>query len=189
MIRKALITVLTLGAGATLLLGLLGRGEHLPSAAQRAFLGMPTTFALEYSKHAPQRSYGWAQGFLWFGVTTEVESRTYIKRTRDYRVFAVETFVNRQTPYLEVGDQRFYGGYTILPGLLANNLQWTYVQSTIVRVSLGALFALFALYPALAFIRGPLRRWRRRKRGLCIHCGYNLTGLTEPRCPECGEAI
>ena len=48
---------------------------------------------------------------------------------------------------------------------------------------------LFATYPALAFIRGPVRRWRRRKRGLCIHCGYNLTGLTEARCPECGQAM
>ena len=48
---------------------------------------------------------------------------------------------------------------------------------------------LFATYPTIAFIRGPVRRWRRRKRGLCIHCGYNLTGLTEPRCPECGEKI
>ncbi len=45
------------------------------------------------------------------------------------------------------------------------------------------------VYPAIAFIRGPVRRWRRRKHGLCIHCGYNLTGLTEPRCPECGERI
>ena len=36
----------------------------------------------------------------------------------------------------------------------------------------------------------PLRYSRRRKReklGLCIQCGYNLHGLTEPRCPECGQ--
>ena len=39
-----------------------------------------------------------------------------------------------------------------------------------------------ALYPMLPFVR---RRWR-RKRNLCVVCGYNLTGLTEPRCPECG---
>ena len=40
-------------------------------------------------------------------------------------------------------------------------------------------------YPTIAFIRGPLRRYRRRKRGLCLKCGYDLRGLTEPRCPEC----
>jgi hypothetical protein len=34
---------------------------------------------------------------------------------------------------------------------------------------------------------GPLRRRRRRKRNQCIHCGYNLIGLPEPRCPECGH--
>ncbi len=43
-------------------------------------------------------------------------------------------------------------------------------------------------YPTTFVIRGPLRRHRRRKRGLCIHCGYSLKGLPEPRCPECGEA-
>ena len=31
----------------------------------------------------------------------------------------------------------------------------------------------------------PLRRFRRRRKGLCLTCGYNLTGLTENRCPEC----
>jgi hypothetical protein len=50
-------------------------------------------------------------------------------------------------------------------------------------------FLLFAAYPTLAFIRGPLRRHRRRRRGLCLKCGYDLTGLPEPRCPECGERI
>ena len=38
----------------------------------------------------------------------------------------------------------------------------------------------------------PLRDQVRREliaRGIpvCLRCGYNLTGLSEPRCPECGE--
>lgn len=37
-------------------------------------------------------------------------------------------------------------------------------------------------YPLLPFVR----RRRRRTRGLCVACGYDLTGLIEPRCPECG---
>ena len=50
-------------------------------------------------------------------------------------------------------------------------------------------FTLFAAYPVIAFIRGPLRRYRRRKRGRCIHCGYNLTGNVTGVCSECGEPI
>lgn len=71
---------------------------------------------------------------------------------------------------------------------------WTIDFSTahrtwILGFPLWAPFALFAFYPALAFIRGPLRRYRRRKRGLCLRCGYNLEGNVSGACPECGEAI
>ncbi len=34
-----------------------------------------------------------------------------------------------------------------------------------------------------------LRAWRRRRRlekGVCGGCGYNLQGMLEGRCPECG---
>lgn len=33
---------------------------------------------------------------------------------------------------------------------------------------------------------GPIKRWRRRHNGLCVHCGYNLRGNRTGRCPECG---
>jgi hypothetical protein len=56
-----------------------------------------------------------------------------------------------------------------------------------VGVPFWLVFAMLAIGPTAAFMRGPLRRRRRRKRGECIHCGYSLTGLTELRCPECGR--
>ena len=48
---------------------------------------------------------------------------------------------------------------------------------------------LLLTYPAIALIRGPLRRRRRRKRGLCLTCGYNLTGNTSRVCPECAAKV
>lgn len=44
------------------------------------------------------------------------------------------------------------------------------------------------LYPALSLIRGPLRRQSRRRRGLCLTCGYNMVGSTTGSCPECGRS-
>jgi hypothetical protein len=54
---------------------------------------------------------------------------------------------------------------------------------------LWGLLALLAVYPIVAFSRGPLRRRRRRGRGLCIRCGYDLKGNVSGVCPECGETI
>jgi hypothetical protein len=52
-----------------------------------------------------------------------------------------------------------------------------------------ASLVILAVYPLLALLWGPFRRHRRRRRGLCVHCGYDLTGLTEPSCPECGAGM
>jgi hypothetical protein len=48
---------------------------------------------------------------------------------------------------------------------------------------------LFLVYPMIAFIRGPYRRHRRRKKGHCLQCGYNLEGNVSGVCPECGERV
>ena len=37
------------------------------------------------------------------------------------------------------------------------------------------------------FLLGPYRRYRRRKKGLCLTCGYDLTGNESGVCPECGS--
>ncbi len=47
---------------------------------------------------------------------------------------------------------------------------------------------LFAFWPAVYLWRGPLRRRRRRRLGLCERCGYDLRGQIDARCPECGTA-
>ena len=48
--------------------------------------------------------------------------------------------------------------------------------------------ALFSAYPMVAFIRGPVRRWRRRRNGWCLACGYDMQGNVSGVCPECGVA-
>lgn len=60
-----------------------------------------------------------------------------------------------------------------------------------VRVNIPCWFAVLVLaaYPTLVFYRGPVRSWRRRRRGQCPKCGYSLTQLIESRCPECGAAF
>jgi len=50
----------------------------------------------------------------------------------------------------------------------------------------------FAAYPCFILVRRRLRErivLERQLRGLCVECGYDLTGLQEPRCPECSTVI
>lgn len=60
-----------------------------------------------------------------------------------------------------------------------------------VRIRLLPFTALFSTIPVLHLLRAlhSRRRWKHRAaNGLCITCGYNLTGVMSPVCPECGSA-
>jgi len=50
------------------------------------------------------------------------------------------------------------------------------------RFPLFPIAALLLIYPTVVVIR----QRRRQRRNQCLNCGYNVTGLTEARCPECG---
>ncbi len=63
------------------------------------------------------------------------------------------------------------------------------VRSTSVTFPHWLPLVVFTTYPIIAFIRGPVRRYRRRKRGLCLRCGYDLTGNVTGVCSECGTEI
>ena len=62
------------------------------------------------------------------------------------------------------------------------------VERTLIMPSCVWL-VLFGLWPVWRFVRGPLRRARHQATGCCRQCGYNLTGLIHPRCPECGAVF
>jgi len=55
-----------------------------------------------------------------------------------------------------------------------------------ITLPLWFLSIVFLAYPAIHCVVGHCRVRRRFRKGLCVECGYNLTGLPEPRCPECG---
>ncbi|MCA9292883.1 MAG: hypothetical protein KDA20_03620 [Phycisphaerales bacterium] len=50
-------------------------------------------------------------------------------------------------------------------------------------VPLYIFAAPFALFSTISFFRAPLKH----AEGHCPHCGYDLTGISDERCPECGR--
>ena len=81
----------------------------------------------------------------------------------------------------EVRTARHLGGV-----LLTNNVPIICGNIMAIAIPHWILSAVLLAYPTASFIRGPIRRYRRRKHGLCLKCGYNLEGNTSGRCSECG---
>ncbi len=74
-------------------------------------------------------------------------------------------------------------------GLLPSDREW---RRTLHRVNCffaSSVLALFVLF--CTGLRHVLRLRNRAasRQGLCVRCGYDLTGNTSSRCPECGTAV
>lgn len=71
---------------------------------------------------------------------------------------------------------------------LLRNIATPFSIREVARVPLGATTFGLGSPPLAVLALRTTRRYRRRKRGLCLTCGYDLTGNTSGVCPECGTA-
>jgi hypothetical protein len=69
------------------------------------------------------------------------------------------------------------------------SLSATFQHVDSLDVPFWALACLCTVYPVVAVLIPGLRRWRRRRRGFCLACGYDLRGNASAVCPECGTKV
>ncbi len=76
------------------------------------------------------------------------------------------------------------------PGVVYGRIHAIGGQRTLILGVAGWLLAvLFGVYPALVLVRDRVLILRRRRDGLCVKCGYDLTGNVSGRCSECGVGV
>ena len=62
-------------------------------------------------------------------------------------------------------------------------------RTTAIAFPLSLSTIVLALSGTIPFALGPAQRWRRKRNGCCVDCGYNLSGNRSGRCPECGMQL
>ena len=62
-------------------------------------------------------------------------------------------------------------------------------RTTEVAFPLSLSTIVLVLSGTIPFALGPAKRLRRKRRGCCVDCGYNLSGNRSGRCPECGTQL
>lgn len=171
MVRRVVIIILTVAAIASLsadmairFTGLEPHSALLLTLPIRSDVRIGTGIAYSYEFHTPRRT---------------ITRPEFVIVYRQSYPEGATTPVKQRWEVMGVG----YYAITFRPlGAQASYERVMYCQLWYVGVVL-------AFYPCITFVRGPVRRWHRRKRGLCVKCGYNLIGLPAPRCPECGTPV
>ena len=106
-----------------------------------------------------------------------------------YRRVAIDDVANPPTEF--TSNYELFG-YCLSHGVKPRRLGPQPLSMTsilIIKIPILPMLLIVAGYPLIAFVRGPLRRHRRKRRNLCLNCAYNLTGNVTNICPECGSAV
>lgn len=207
MIRKAIIVMLTLATVATFTLWI---QSHLAGRRFDEYLLLVRYCTPGRERDEKCKAFAWAKPVESAGwiVTFKASERVILCALATDGLLRLCYFSGTQPFYIQYRQRRFTffasddgSRIAILrtppPAFFqANRIRnpiaiWrgNPVQWSVIRAPLWWVSVLLATYPTIAFIRGPLRRHRRRRRGECIGCGYDLTGNESGVCPECGEAI
>jgi hypothetical protein len=102
----------------------------------------------------------------------------------DAMSFPADEFINIHDMLFDPTNAKWsFIGFRFAAGPIG---QWGWKYSTLM-VPYWALIVVLAVLP-LRKLRGLIIRRRRRRRGQCLTCGYDLSH-SEGRCPECGAAI
>jgi hypothetical protein len=151
------------------------------------------------------RSYRSFDQYCWIDDATGHEGEVvllyggvHVARVENMATLALQANLELQTGWTAIplessgraplfGWQVFYGGRIVVERLNFLGFQWrTVTLGTTdavwsVRIPLWLPASVSAVLPALWLSK----RLRRRRRGLCPNCGYDLRA-TPDRCPECG---
>ncbi len=174
MIRKIIIVVLTLAATGTAIVWVDSYQHHSQDSWGGHSYNMRGTRHVVGLGQTHSALIGWSRGH--FAIVL-----TYVAVPADGDPVQFIPGLRRLRDLGKVGFKTRIGSFTAGPNvIIPGSHAW-------LAFPVWALLALLVAYPAEAFIRGPLRRYRRRKRGLCPTCEYDLRGSPE-RCPECGNA-
>ena len=125
--------------------------------------------------------YVYDEGVIWWFIGAsrfkDTTRQFYVSHTRPIASFS------RPRTHLEFGGFAFTFGDRPGAGPVG--------PSRVFAIALPCWFVVLLLstHPLISFLGGPFRRWHRRRHGRCVKCAYNLAGLTEPRCPECGTPV
>ena len=203
MIRKAIIIVLTLAAVGTSLdaaLGLAPRGCYwdCPPVTWAAWT---YDFRVSYGRGELRASFARQTGWVPWTLTPQWSCSSHVAYADvSYAMLSSDPDIWNSCkqwhfqPNLEItrtrfpgfhfrgerGRENFKGSTPGYPPTFVSKRDHDNVQ-----VAFWATALLFAAYPILVLIKTVFRRLRPRP-GFCSKCAYNLTGLSEPRCPECG---
>ena len=180
MIRKAVIVVLTLGAVATCVLWI-DSYRFRRTSGLNLFTHNVVTVGVVGIEEGGYCNLGDRRRV---GASTS-EGVLSIRYEFDFVDF-------QHTPPKEFGlpglryQQWFFSPWDSPPPENAARVRWVVRE---VKITFAMILAILLAYPTIAFIRGPFKRWRRRRRGECVACGYNLTGNVTGVCSECGTKI